>query len=168
VCRRITGSKAEAEDAAQEAMIGIVRGLTRFDGRSAFSTWVYRIATNAALDELRRQRRRPALHVVNDEEGRPRETIDPAAEQQADAVADRMSLETALAGLAEDFRLAVVLRDVADLDYGEIAEILDVPVGTVKSRIARGRAQLATTLGNRDTLAGRPTTEPPLPPNRAP
>jgi RNA polymerase sigma-70 factor, ECF subfamily len=167
VCRRITGSKAEAEDAAQEAMIGIVRGLTRFDGRSAFSTWVYRIATNAALDELRRQRRRPALHVVDEEEGRPRETVDPAAEQQTDAVADRMSLETALAGLAEDFRLAVVLRDVADLDYGEIAEILDVPVGTVKSRIARGRAHLATTLGNRDTLAGRPTTEPPLPPNRA-
>ncbi len=57
-----------------------------------------------------------------------------------------------------------MLRDVADLDYAEIAEVLDVPVGTVKSRIARGRGQLAESLGNRDTLAARPTKEPPLTP----
>ena len=59
VCRRIAGSSRDADDAAQEAMISIVRGLPRFDGRSQFSTWVYRIATNAALDELRRRKRRP-------------------------------------------------------------------------------------------------------------
>ena len=61
VCRRITGNEADAADAAQEAMIAVVRGLARFDGRSAFGTWVYRIATNASLDELRRRRRRPQL-----------------------------------------------------------------------------------------------------------
>jgi RNA polymerase sigma-70 factor, ECF subfamily len=163
VCRRIAGSKVEAEDAAQEAMIGIVRGLARFDRRSAFSTWVYRIATNAALDELRRRQRRPSLHVVTDEDGRPAEPADPSAEHRVEGIADRMSLDGALAGLAEDFRVAVVLRDVADLDYSEIAEVLGIPVGTVKSRIARGRSQLAASLGNRDTLAERPTTEPPSP-----
>jgi RNA polymerase sigma-70 factor, ECF subfamily len=163
VCRRIAGSNRDADDAAQEAMIGIVRGLARFDGRSAFTTWAYRIATNAALDELRRRGRRPALHAGG--EGDPSSDIaDPTAERQVDAVVDRASLDDALAELADDFRAAVVLRDVADLDYAEIAEVLDVPVGTVKSRIARGRAQLAETLGNRDPLAARPTEEPPLTP----
>ena len=163
VCRRIAGSRRDADDAAQEAMIGIVRGLAKFDGRSAFSTWAYRIATNAALDELRRRSRRPALHAVTDE-GSPPVIADPTAERETEAVVDRASLDAALAGLAADFRAAVVLRDVADLDYAEIAEVLQIPVGTVKSRIARGRAQLAESLGNRDTLAARPTNEPPLTP----
>ena len=61
VCRRVTGHDTDAADAAQEAMIAIVRGLSKFDGRSSFSTWAYRIATNASLDELRRRRRRPLL-----------------------------------------------------------------------------------------------------------
>jgi RNA polymerase sigma-70 factor (ECF subfamily) len=163
VCRRIAGSDRDADDAAQEAMIGIVRGLAKFDGRSAFSTWAYRIATNAALDELRRRRRRPALHVVSDD-APAAETPDPAAERTIEAVLDRGSLDEALSELGEDFRVVVVLRDVADLDYAEIAEVLGIPVGTVKSRIARGRGQLAATLGNRDTLAGRPTNEPPVNP----
>ena len=80
VCRRIAGSSRDADDAAQEAMISIVRGLPRFDGRAQFSTWVYRIATNAALDELRRRKRRPALHVVGDE-GEPPEPVDPLADR---------------------------------------------------------------------------------------
>ena len=67
VCRRITGNESDAADATQEALIAMVRGLHRFDGRSAFSTWVYRIATNASLDELRRRRRRP-LSVVHDDD----------------------------------------------------------------------------------------------------
>ena len=165
VCRRIAGSDRDADDATQEAMIGIVRGLAKFDGRSAFSTWAYRIATNAALDELRRRRRRPVLRAVTDD-APASETPDPSAERLVEAVIDRGSLDAALADLGDDFRIVVVLRDVADLDYAEIAEVLQIPVGTVKSRIARGRSQLAEALGNRDTLAGRPTNEPPVnPPN---
>ncbi len=160
VCRRIAGGTRDADDATQEAMIRIVRGLPRFDGRSAFSTWAYRIATNAALDELRRRRRRPALHVVEDE-GQPPEAVDPRAEREVTAIGDRMAIEAALEDLPEDFRVAVVLRDVADLDYAEIAAVLDVPVGTVKSRIARGRGQLADALGNRPDPPGRPTGDPP-------
>jgi RNA polymerase sigma-70 factor (ECF subfamily) len=160
VCRRIAGGSRDADDAAQEAMIGIVRGLPRFDGRSAFSTWVYRIATNAALDELRRRRRRPPLHAVPDE-GSPPDIVDPLAERHVEGVVDRLSIDAALDALPEEFRVAVVLRDVADLDYAEIAATLDIPVGTVKSRIARGRGQLADVLGNRGAGPGRPIGDPP-------
>jgi RNA polymerase sigma-70 factor (ECF subfamily) len=159
VCRRIAGSSRDADDAAQEAMISIVRALDRFDGRAAFSTWIYRIATNAALDELRRRHRRPALHAVRDDDSTP-EIADPDAERRYDSVGDRQAIDAALEGLPEDFRAAVVLRDVADLDYAEIAEVLQIPVGTVKSRIARGRGQLADALGNQDPTGRRPTTDP--------
>jgi RNA polymerase sigma-70 factor (ECF subfamily) len=163
VCRRIAGTNRDADDAAQEAMISIVRGLPRFDGRAQFSTWAYRIATNAALDELRRRKRRPALHAVPDEGDVP-EPVDPLAERRVAAVADRLSIDAALDELPEEFRAAVVLRDVADLDYAEIAEVLGVPVGTVKSRIARGRSQLAGILGNRGRGGGRPNVDTPADP----
>jgi RNA polymerase sigma-70 factor (ECF subfamily) len=161
ICRRVIGSSRDADDAAQEAMISIVRGLPKFDGRSAFTTWMYRIATNTALDELRRRSRRPALHVVDDDGPSP-EPVDPVAHRHLDGVVDRLELDAAFADLPEEFRAAVVLRDVCDLDYGEIAAALDVPVGTVKSRIARGRAALAGRLrsgsGNRNGAAERPST----------
>jgi RNA polymerase sigma-70 factor, ECF subfamily len=157
VCRRIVGATRDADDAAQETMIRIVRGLGAFDGRSSFSTWVYRIATNTALDELRRRSRRPHLHLVDDDDGIRHEQVDELAYRRVDAVVDRMAIDDALAELPDDFRAAVVLRDVADLDYAEIADVLGVPVGTVKSRIARGRAQLMAALGNQDPSSERPT-----------
>ena len=164
VCRRITGNEADAADAAQEAMIAMVRGLRRFDGRSSFGTWAYRIATNASLDELRRRRRRPLTMVRDDDAGHEHEHADPDAQLPIEHLADRMAIDQALADLAEDFRLPVVLRDVGDLDYAEIATILGVPIGTVKSRIARGRGVLAQTLlrttGNQDDPSRRPTEAP--------
>jgi len=144
VCRRISGSTKDADDACQEALIKIVRSLPRFDGRSSFGTWAYRIATNASLDELRKRQRRPALHVVG-EDDRP-ETVDPTADRYTESFSDRLVLDDALERLPEDLRLAVVMRDVADLDYAEIADALDIPLGTVKSRISRGRAALASDL----------------------
>lgn len=158
VCGRIAGSGRDGDDAAQEAMIAIVRGLPRFDGRAAFSTWSYRIATNAALDEVRRRGRRPSLHVAADADAP--ESGDPLAHRRVDAVADRLAIDEALETLPAEFRLAVVLRDVCDLDYAEIAETLEIPVGTVKSRIARGRALLVGRLGNQGDGAGRPTPAP--------
>ncbi len=158
LCRRITGNDADAADAAQDALIAIVRGLPRFDGRSSFSTWAYRVTSNACLDELRRRRRRPAVGVAADdgraEAGEPGVAIDTT-------VADRVSLDEALARLPDDYRVAVVLRDVADLDYAEIAAALDIPPGTVRSRIARGRAALAASLGgNRAGAPRRPSPQP--------
>jgi RNA polymerase sigma-70 factor (ECF subfamily) len=174
VCARIAGATRDADDAAQEAMIRIVRSLDRFDGRSAFGTWAYRIATNAALDELRKRQRRPQLHIVDDDapDAVPHQApADELAHRQVDAVADRLAIEAALAELPEDFRIPVVMRDVGDLDYAEIAVELGVPIGTVKSRIARGRRMLVERLGNQadgperpnrhQPPAERPGTDPP-------
>ena len=160
VCRRIAGGTRDADDAAQEAMIRIVRAIDRFDGRASFATWSYRIATNAALDELRKRSRRPQLHVVGDdsERGVP-EQADDLARRRVEGVVDRLAIDAALADLPEDFRVPVVMRDVGDLDYAEIAEALSVPIGTVKSRIARGRRMLLERLGNREPGEQRPTRE---------
>ena len=160
ICRRIAGSSRDADDAAQEAMISIVRGLARFDGRSAFSTWTYRIATNAALDELRKRDRRPSPHATADDDT-GRDIADPVSHRRVDGVVDRLAIDDALGELPEEFRVAVVLRDLCDLDYAEIAETLDIPAGTVKSRIARGRSLLATRLGNPAPAAERPSSTPP-------
>ncbi|CAN5775855.1 hypothetical protein BH24ACT6_BH24ACT6_18720 [soil metagenome] len=148
MCARIVGGTRDADDATQNAMISIVRSLDRFDGRAAFSTWAYRIATNAALDELRRRKRRPNLQLVDEESGDTLEPTDPLSHRQVDAVVDRMAIDDALASLPADFRAAVVLCDVSGLGYAEIADVLAVPLGTVKSRIARGRAILVEKLGN--------------------
>lgn len=164
MCRRITANEADAADAAQEAMIAIVRNLARFDGRSSFGTWAYRIATNASLDELRRRKRR-AVPSSDDHDGEHHHEIaDPDAGLRLDAIGDHMAIEAALRGLSEEYRLPVVLRDVADLDYAEIAVALGIPAGTVRSRIARGRAALAK------ALAPEPGNQPTDPerPNRAP
>ena len=158
VCRRVAGGTRDADDALQETLIRIVRGLDSFDGRSSFSTWAYRIATNTSLDELRKRRRRPQLQVVTDDE--PREPTDEIAHRTVEAVVERSAIGEALAQLPDEFRAAVVLRDVGDLDYAEIAEVLGVPVGTVKSRIARGRGMLAAQLGNQLPPDERPTRAP--------
>lgn len=157
VCRRICANGADAEDATQEAMISIARGLHTFDGRSAVTTWAYRIATNAALDELRRRDRRPR---PADLDARPEQVHD--APTDVERLGDRLDLDDALGALAVDFRVAVVLRDVVGLEYVDIADELGVPIGTVRSRIARGRRQLAEALGvgNRSATGGVRTEEP--------
>jgi RNA polymerase sigma-70 factor (ECF subfamily) len=141
VCRRIVAHPEDALDATQEAMIAIARGIVRFDGRAAFSTWCYRIATNAAIDELRRTRRRPM--PAHPDAPEPIST----ASGPAEIVAARVDVDAALQEMPEEFRVAVVLRDLCDLDYAEIAEVLDVPPGTVRSRISRGRTLLGERLG---------------------
>ena len=155
VCRRILGSDADAADASQEAMIAVVRGLRRFDGRSSFSTWCYRVAVNASLDELRRRRRRPTL-VDEDHGTAVGDGADPTTPAFDGRIGERLRLDHALAGLPEEFRVPVVLRDVCDLEYAEIADVLQIPPGTVRSRIARGRAALAAVLRNQDPDADRP------------
>jgi RNA polymerase sigma-70 factor, ECF subfamily len=164
LCRRLTGNQADAEDALQDALIAIARGIGRYDGRAAFTTWSYRVATNACLDELRRRRRRPMpdapgmLGTGESPDGPGGALSAPPAPTAVEAVADRVDIDTALALLPQDFRAAVVLRDLCDLDYAEIARVLGIPVGTVRSRIARGRSQLADLLGNPTDQQNRPTT----------
>ena len=178
LCRRVTGNDADADDACQEALIAIVRSLHGFDGRSAFSTWSYRVATNACLDELRRRRRRPEPGLPDDHAGSgagaPGATVG-GGRGGGDAFAGvdaRLTLDIALTGLPHDYRVAVVLRDLCGLAYEEIAEVLGIPIGTVRSRIARGRAALLPILapdpsepdpsevdGNPQHLRRRPTDQ---------
>jgi RNA polymerase sigma-70 factor, ECF subfamily len=119
----------------------VARGVHRFDGRASFGTWVYRVATNACLDELRRRKRRP-------DPGLPDALADPPVpDRTLEATAIRLDLDEALRRLPDPFRAPLVLRDLCGLEYAEIADVLDIPSGTVRSRIARGRAQLARLLG---------------------
>jgi RNA polymerase sigma-70 factor, ECF subfamily len=140
ICHRIVINSADADDATQMALISVARALPSFDRRSSLSTWIYRIATNAALDELRRISRRAVP------------TEDSAMERvQPDSTGDidtQMLIAQALRGVAAEYRVVLVLRHVADLDYEEIASILNIPIGTVRSRLARGRAQLTEIVGN--------------------
>jgi RNA polymerase sigma-70 factor (ECF subfamily) len=159
VSRRMTGNDADGADATQEALISVVRGLAGFDRRSRFTTWTYRIAVNASLDELRRRRRRPQPILDQETGGGP--LGEAPARVQADGTAgsaDRLDIDAALGRLAPEFRAAVVLRDLCGLDYAEIAAVLDIPPGTVRSRIARGRAALVPLVGgNPASPAQRPT-----------
>jgi len=145
VCRRICANDADADDTTQDALISIVRALPRFDGRSAVRTWAHRIAANAALDEVRRRGRRPV--PVDDGADHPAAPTSWDGPSLDERIADRIDLDDALAHLAPDFRAAVVLRDVVGMEYADIADTLGVPVGTVRSRIARGRRHLAAALG---------------------
>ena len=155
LCWRMTGNQADGADAAQEALIAITRGLPRFDARARFGTWAYRVAVNACLDELRRRRRRP---MPAEMDALTREV--PAAGGGHDQVVDRIAIDAALRTLTPEFRAAVVLRDLCGLEYSEIAEVLDVPIGTVRSRLARGRGALADRLrGNRSPAGERPRND---------
>ena len=163
-CRRLLGRHTDADDAAQNALISIPRNISSFDQRSSFSTWVWRIATNAALDEIRRRGRRdvPSSDRHDFTLGVDRPDTSPSSVSSLD---DRQIVEAALLRLPLEFRTAVVLRDLADLDYDEIADVLDIPIGTVRSRISRGRSQLADLLresapnqsGNQDPRHERQT-----------
>lgn len=141
VCHRIVLNPSDADDATQIALMSIVRALPSFDRRSKFSTWAYRIATNAALDEIRRIRRRPFP---------TQDTVvyDTPSRDATEAVDAQLDVSEALAQLSEEYRTVIVLRHVVDMEYDEIAIALDVPIGTVRSRLARGRSQLAEILGN--------------------
>lgn len=138
LCRRILRDPHDALDATQNALIAVALRIDRFDGRAAFSTWLYRVTTNAALDEARRRARRPV--PVGSWPERP------AGDDLSSEVADRVDIERALDSIPVEFRAAVALRDLADLSYEEIGDVLDVPPGTVRSRIARGRTALAAVL----------------------
>ena len=151
----MTGNDADAADACQEALVAIVRGLPRFDARSSFGTWAYRIATNAALDELRRRRRRPDPGLPEDEGSRAGAgPLRARSGDPAEAAAARLDVDAALATLTPEFRAAVVLRDLCGLSYEEIGETLGIPPGTVRSRIARGRSALAPLLAGEGNQPG--------------
>ena len=143
ICLRIMGNRDAALDAVQETFLTVFRKADRYEAKAAFSTWLYRVAVNTCYDQLRKAKRRRTEPLP--------ETTDPADRQSGDefdAVELRPEIEKALAKIPVDFRSAVVLVDVQGLSLEQASQILDVPIGTVKSRVFRGRKQLAISLGN--------------------
>ena len=134
---RMMGNDADAQDIAQEVMLKAWRALPAFKLDSTLSTWLYRIAVNACSDELRRRRTKTVSVEVLTDTGH--EPGDSGFEQN---VAMGESLSRAIGALPNEYRSAVVLRDVQGYSYEEIAEILNCPIGTVRSRINRAREQL--------------------------
>lgn len=143
LCLRIMRTRESALDAVQETFITVFRKAHLYNGESAFSTWLYRVATNTCYDQLRKQKRRRTEAIP---EGR--EVVDPTAEDDYLAIELRPDLTDALSKLPEEFRSAVVLSDLEGFPLAEVATMLDIPVGTVKSRIFRGRKLLAENLRN--------------------
>ncbi|MEV6633623.1 sigma-70 family RNA polymerase sigma factor [Actinoplanes sp. NPDC051470] len=138
VCLRITADRDDADDALQDALTAAWRNLGGFRAESRFGTWLHRIAANAALALVRRRRDTPAEDHVLD---RPVEVDAYAAVDEADRIAAAVRL------LPDDFRVAFVLREYADLTYEEIAAHQDIGVQTVKSRLNRARRAVAAALG---------------------
>jgi RNA polymerase sigma-70 factor, ECF subfamily len=153
LCFRILGDPEEAADASQDTFLAALRKLNTFRGDSAFTTWLHRVAVNACYDSLRRKRRRPLLQIVRDEDDdRPEPSL--PSPDHADQVVFSVDVGRALMEVPEEFRVVLVLADVQDLPYDEIARVLEIPVGTVKSRVFRGRAALGRALG---TARGEPS-----------
>jgi RNA polymerase sigma-70 factor, ECF subfamily len=148
LCLRILGNREDAEDATQEAFLAALRKATSFRRAAAFSTWLYRIAVNAATDQARRRGRSRATTLDPEDAG----VADPGVDL-GEAVTAAVAVQTALTKVPEEFRVAVVLCDLYRVPYADAAQILEVPVGTVKSRVFRGRAALAACLTGADDPA---------------
>ena len=143
VAYRLTGNRDDAQDLVQDVLVRVQRGLAGYEPGS-LRGWLSRITTNAFLDGVRRKKRRPADSLPDN----PDLVLPsaPAADQSLAASALPDHIQDAIRRLPEDYRAAVVLSDVVGLPYQEIADGLGVPVGTVRSRIHRGRAQLRAAL----------------------
>jgi RNA polymerase sigma-70 factor (ECF subfamily) len=155
LCLRMLGSSQPAEDATQEAFINAYRSLGSFRGGS-FRAWLFRIGANACYDEIRRRRSRPAVSL-DEPHGEEERLIDapnpgPTLDEHVENVELAEVLRQALAQLPAEQRLAVILSDVQGLEHAEIAEAMGVALGTVKSRVSRGRARLRVILLSRGEL----------------
>ena len=137
--RMCGGDAALAEDAAQEAFVAAWRGLPRFRGDSRFSTWLYRLTTNAAIDCLRREKRH---RDTDDLEGVELPDGGDTPQESAERGETQAAVRRALSALSEEHRQVLLLRYMQELDYSEIAGALGVSEGTVKSRISRAKARL--------------------------
>ena len=147
LCLRMTGNREDALDLAQEPFLNAWRGLSSFQGNSSFSTWVYRLASNACIDFLRKRKRRQqgeSPHSLDDEEAPLPEPADPrgSPEEELERRELRRAVERGLQALPDHHRQVLVMRELSGMSYQEIGAVLDLDLGTVKSRIARARLAL--------------------------
>ncbi|MEU5563119.1 RNA polymerase sigma factor SigM [Micromonospora musae] len=159
VALRTMGDREEAADALQDALLSAHRAASRFRGDSAVTTWLHRIVVNACLDRLRRRQAHPTVPLpdgVRTDSGSTTGGVEPAAPTHDHDTA--LVVREALAALPAEQRAALVLVDVQGYPVAEVAKILGVAEGTVKSRCSRGRARLAVLLGHLRPTAGDPAT----------
>lgn len=149
IAYRMMGNEEDAKDMAQESLVKAYRNISKFRLDSAFSTWLFRITTNTCLDELRKYKRKAdeiSLNIDKTDDGEMpvRElAVDRNGPEGEYLKAERQRvLHEAIKTLSEDYKRAIVLRDIEGFSYEEIAEICETNIGTVKSRINRGRAML--------------------------
>ena len=165
LCRRLTGNQEDAAELTQEAFLNAWRGLGRFQGESSFSTWLYRLATNACIDFLRKEKRRQSLSMTvsldDEEEARQVELPDEryAPEGALERAEARRAVAEGLERLTLEHRQVLVMREIHGLSYAEIGQVLGLEEGTVKSRIARARGALRKVLTERGNLFGEPTSK---------
>jgi RNA polymerase sigma-70 factor (ECF subfamily) len=158
ICYRFTGSPTESEDMTQDVFIKVFRNLSNFDpAKGGFTTWLTTLTRNMLVDNYRRSkldRATDSLDESADAEGDGPTRLDRLAdggrsqEQHVAGLQLRGQIQDALKQVSPELREAVILRDLEDMDYKDIADVLGVPVGTVKSRISRGRGELAKLLKN--------------------
>lgn len=163
LCFRMCGNSEDAEEAAQDAFLALWRGIDRFRQESSLSTWIYRLAMNACIDTLRRRKKQSGSVSLDDEElfvdavdtsPQPQETVEHRETQKL--------LQEGLSALPEEYRKVLILREIEGLSYTEIAESASIELGTVKSRISRGRSLLRNFLsgnGNFFEIASSKVTE---------
>lgn len=149
ICYRITGNKEDAEEAAQDAFVSIYRNLGKFEFKSSFKTWIYRIATNMAINIYRKRSKERRRTVTFDEGIDPdkhrEEKLTPAEEKEGKEIVRSM-----LESLPEEQKACVVLKDIEGLKYEEIAEVLKININTVRSRLKRAREKLIFLYGKKE------------------
>ncbi|MCL1595334.1 MAG: sigma-70 family RNA polymerase sigma factor [Actinomycetia bacterium] len=143
VCLRMLRNREAALDATQDTFLTVFRKADRFKAQAAFSTWLYRVAVNTCYDHLRRQKRKQADSLPDSHDA-----PDPSTDDLLRAVDVRSDIEEALLALSPDFRAAVVLVDLQGMSLEQASDTLEVPTGTIKSRLFRARKQLSQSLGN--------------------
>jgi RNA polymerase sigma-70 factor (ECF subfamily) len=154
VCLRLMGSRSMALDATQETFLALYRKAHQYRATAAVGTWLYRIAINTCYDLLRKEKRRPSEPLPP-----YLDPADAAAEDPFTSVELGAPIRAALASLSPDFRAVVIMSDIEGYTLPEVAETLELPVGTVKSRLFRARRQLAQQLGNLFPTSEHPTSE---------
>jgi len=149
----LTGNPADADDLAQDSFLNILKGIGNFKGRSSLTSWIYVVVLNTFRDSKRKAARRPATSLEAQPGGA--EAAPQPIWEQADTLLSKelgQVLQKALTDVPEDFRTVVVLYDILGYSYEEIAQMLGLPMGTVKSRLHRGRAAMRDRLGNKREL----------------
>lgn len=163
LCLRMVSDPADAEDLAQEAFVKAWHGLEFYKFEAAFSTWLYRLTTNLCIDFLRKKKRRPSVSMTVEEDGESSEMEfpDPSLTPEEEILRRerQQMLRDAMETLDEEGRAIITLRVVDELSYEQIAKVLDVKVGTVKSRLARARDRLRKILHKQGNIPIIPSSK---------